>query len=145
MQKTFEDEFVELQSGLISLCLELLESENVEANKIYVYCSNQKKSKSFNAFFEVNGEVKTPGGLKMPDELVFQFLKVGLDDLKNLDAICTQYGMPKPTEMKLIYDVRTERFEADYKYKKVCSGWRGKDPSQVFMEWVSEVRGNRAT
>ena len=55
MEKVFEDEFMDLQTALISLCLEVTEEK---VNKVYVYCSNEKKSKMFNAFFDVNGEVK---------------------------------------------------------------------------------------
>ena len=47
MEKVFEDEFMDLQTALISLCLEVTEEK---VNKVYVYCSNEKKSKMFNAF-----------------------------------------------------------------------------------------------
>lgn len=49
MSKVFEDEFMDIQSELVSLCLEVTESK---VNKIYVYCSNEKKSKMFNAFLK---------------------------------------------------------------------------------------------
>lgn len=56
MNKVFEDEFMDLQSALISLCIEVA---GQKISKVYVYCSNEKKSKMFNAFFDVNGEIKT--------------------------------------------------------------------------------------
>lgn len=39
-----------------------------------------RRSKMFNAFFCVNGEIKTLSQLRIPSELAFQFLKVGTED-----------------------------------------------------------------
>jgi len=75
MSKIFEDEFMELQSGLLSLCMEVVDQK---ASKIYVYCSNEKKSKMFNAFFEVDGEIKMLNQLEISNDLVFQFLKLAV-------------------------------------------------------------------
>ena len=43
----FEDDFMDLQSSLISLCLEVA---GQKVDKVYVYCSIEKKSKMFNVF-----------------------------------------------------------------------------------------------
>ena len=48
MSKVFEDEFMDFQSGLISLCLEVTGGK---INKIYAYCSNEKKSKMKALYF----------------------------------------------------------------------------------------------
>lgn len=70
MSKVFEDEFMDLQSALISLCFEVV---GEKVSKVYAYCSNEKKSKMFNAFFDVNGEIKTLNQLGVPKELAFEF------------------------------------------------------------------------
>ena len=137
MNKTFEDEFMDLQSGLISLCLEVVEEK---ASKVYAYCSNEKKSKMFNAFFDVNGEIKTLNQLGVPKELSFEFLKTGTEDLEKVDGICAKHNMPVPTEMKLYYDVKSGKFDAEYKYEEICSAKTGKSAGEVFIEWVSELR-----
>ena len=85
MNKVFEDEFMDLQSALISLCMEVTEQK---ISKIYVYCSNEKKSKMFNAFFDVNGEIKTLNQLGVPINLAFQFLIFGIEALGIFDTIC---------------------------------------------------------
>ena len=36
-----------------------------------------------------------------PNNLAFQFLKIGTEDMEKVDAICAKYNMPIPTEMKL--------------------------------------------
>ena len=66
MQKNFEEKFMDIQSGLISLCLEAVEGK---ADKVYAYVSNEAKSRAFNAFFESKGEIKSAG--KMMDRDVF--------------------------------------------------------------------------
>ena len=65
----------------------------------------------FNAFFDVNGEVKTLYQLGVPNELAFQFLKLGTEDLEKVDAICIKHNMPIPTEMKLYYDIVSGKYD----------------------------------
>ena len=138
IEQKFEDEFMDLQSGLISLCLEVV---GEKVSKVYAYCSNEKKSKMFNAFFDVNGEIKTLDQLGVTDEPAFEFLRTGTEDLVKVDDICTKYNMRVPTEMKLYYDVKSGKFDAEYKYEEICSAKTGKSAGELFIEWVSEIRG----
>ena len=140
MSKIFEDEFMELQSGLISLCLELTKGK---VDKVFAYCSNEKKSKSFNAFFEVDGEIKTLNLMGVSIQLVDQFLDIGIDDVMKLDTIGSKYNRPVPTELKLYYDVLTKKFQAEYKYEAVCGATTGKSAGEVFMEWVAEMKAQK--
>ena len=94
----------------------------------------------FNAFFSVNGEVKELDELEVPDRLAFQFLKLGIEDIEKMDAICKKYNMPAPTELKLFYDVKSGKFNADYKYEGVCTEETGIDQDDVFLEWIAEVK-----
>jgi len=138
MNKVFEDEFMDLQSALISLCIEVA---GQKISKVYIYCSNEKKGKMFNVFFDVNGEIKTLNQIGVPNKLAFQFLKIGTEDLEKVDDICIKHNMPIPTEMKLYYDVETGKYDAEYKYEEVCSAKTGKNAGEVFLEWVSEIKG----
>lgn len=138
MSKVFEDEFMDAQASIISLCLEVTENK---VDKVYAYCSNEKKSKMFNVFFDVSGQIKTLNQLGVPPKPAFHFLKLGIEEIKKLDAICKKHNMPAPTEMKLYYDVTTGKFNADYKYEEVCSANTGKCAAEVFMEWMEEIKG----
>ena len=138
MSKVFEDEFMDVQASIISLCLEVTERK---VNKIYAYCSNEKYCKMFNAFFSVNGQVKMLNQLGAPQELAFRFLKLGIEDIERMDAICKKHNMPVPTELKLSYDVTSRKFNADYKYEEVCSAETGIDQDDVFREWIAEIKG----
>lgn len=138
MEKKFEDEFMELQSDFVSLCLELVEQK---VNKIYIYCSLEKKSKMFNAFFEINGKIKTLNQLGGNNALIIQFLKLGTSDLEKVKKVCINYNMPIPTEMKMYYNIDTGKYDAQYKYEEICSEKTGKSAGQVFLEWISEIKG----
>ena len=137
MSRVFEDEFMDLQTGLISLCLEVTQGK---VDKVFAYGSNEKKSTMFNAFFEVNGEIKTLNMLGVSKELAFQFLGLGIEDLEKLNAIGAKYNRPIPTELKLYYDVRARKFKSEYKYEEVCSARTGKSAGEVFNEWLAEMR-----
>ena len=56
MCKKFEDEYMELQASLISLCLELI---NNKVDKVYAYASIEEESRAFNAFYMVQGKILT--------------------------------------------------------------------------------------
>ena len=138
MGKNFEDEFMDLQSEFVSLCLEVAEQE---VDKVYIYCSIEKKSKMFNAFFEINGQIKTLNQIGIDMVLIMQFLKLGTHDLEKIENLCRDYDKPIPTEIKMYYDARTGKYNAQYQYVEVCSAKTGKSSGEVFMEWISEIRG----
>ena len=69
MGNKFEDEFMELQSDFVSLCLEVAEQK---VNKVYIYCSIEKKSTMFNAFFEIDGKIKTLNQLGIDNEFKYE-------------------------------------------------------------------------
>ena len=51
------------------------------------------------------------------DPLVERFLEMGTEDIDKLLACCEEYGHPCPNELRLTYDTRTGRFDADYQYQ----------------------------
>lgn len=131
----FEDDFMDLQSSLISLCLEVA---GQKVDKVYVYCSIEKKSKMFNTFFVINNKLKMLNQLGINKALIMQFLKLGTNDLEKVKNICINYDMPIPTEMKMYYDAKTGKYDAQYKYEEICSEKTGKNAGEVFLDWVSE-------
>lgn len=137
--RTFEEDFMDFQSGLISLCMEVLEGKKVD--RIFAYCSLEKKTSMFNAFFQKDGSVLTLNQLGVDARLTVQFLKTGTGDLKRLREICDHHKQATPTEMKLIYDTNTGKFDASYRYDEVCSAKTGKSTGEVFIEWKDEIKG----
>lgn len=139
MKKNFEDKFMEIQTDLISLCLEVTGSK---VDKIFAYASIEKKSTMFNAFFEKDGKVLTINQLNIDRGTVMEFLKIGTTDLEKIKKICEQNEIQTPTEIKMYYDVKTGKYNADYKYDEVCSGKTGMSSGEVFMKWYNEIKEN---
>lgn len=137
MDKQFEDKFMDLQSEFISLCLEVTEKR---VDKIYAYVSIEEKSKMFNAFFEVNGEIKTLNQLGINSVLIMQFLKLGTGDLDKIKALCNEYNMRIPTELKMYYDINSGKYNAEYQYEEVCSAKTGISSGEIFMNWINEKK-----
>ncbi len=139
MSKIFEDEFMEIQSGLISLCLEVTEKK---VDKIFAYASIEKYTTMFHAFFLKDGKIMTADDMHIKDDLVWQFLRLGTKDLMKIRNICKEYNMPIPHEIKMYYDVVTGKFDAKYKYEEVCSADKGIIAEDIFRQWRLEEEKN---
>lgn len=149
MTKIFEDEFMDVQSDMVSLCLEYVESN---ADNIYIYASNENNSLTFNVFFSIKGQVVTTNevngvlssqGIQIDDSLERRraILKIGVEDLKKIISICDKYNQPAPTEMKLVYDVNSNSLDANYQYKNVYSDSE-KSTYDIFSEWINQIKNN---
>lgn len=139
MTKKFEDVFMDLQSEFISLCLEVVERK---VDKVYAYSSIEKKSRMFNAFFEIDGEFITLNKLGINNKLIVEFLKMGTNDLEKIIKVCTNYNMPVPTEIKAHYETKTGKYNAQYKYDEVCSDKTGIGAGETYMNWFSEIKNS---
>lgn len=137
MHKVFEDEFMDAQSQIISLCLEFADNK---ADKVYAYGSIEEKSISFNAFFLIDNQAKTTNKIVQDTDIIWDFLDLGESDLVKIKQICIRYGKAVPTELKMIYDCKSGQIDMKYRYESICSGKTGIDSSDIFMEWFDEVR-----
>ena len=137
MGKTFEDDLMDIQSDLISLCIEVSEGK---IDKIYAYASIEEKSLMFNAFFRRDNQVLTLHQLGINRRLSMEFLKVGTGDLNRVRELGNKYECKVPTEIKMIYDVNSKQFDAQYKYDVVCSIETGRSAGEVFVEWLDEEK-----
>lgn len=126
-----------LQSEFISLCLEVTDKK---VDKIYAYASIEEKSKMFNAFFEVEGEIKTLNQIGINNNMMIQFLKLGTEDLGKIKALCKEYDMLVPTELKMYYDVKFEKYNADCQYTEICSSKTDISAGEVFIEWINQKK-----
>lgn len=135
----FEDAFMEEQSELIALCLEAVGNK---ADKVFAYASIEKKSQSFNAFFQIGNEIKTLNLMGIDEDIETEFLDLGTNDLDKIRHVCEKYNMPIPTEMKMTYDIRTGKYDADYRYDEICSVETGISSYTVFINWMNEVKAN---
>lgn len=81
--------------------------------------------------------------LGIDEEINFRFLDIGFDDINMLQKVCKKYKMPTPTEMKLFYNVKTHKFDADYCYEEKCTADTGLSSHEVFEEWMEEVEQSK--
>lgn len=134
MGKVFEDAFMDIQAGIIGLCREATKDC---VDRIYAYCMIDGRSYSFNAFFTVKGKAVFLSDLGVPADTHRLFLTLGTQDTKKIKKVCEEYGKPVPTEIKMIYDVKTREFTADYQYKPVRTMDVGFP--DLFMGWINEI------
>ena len=135
MKTGFEDIFMDIQAGLIALCMEVTDGQ---VEKVYAYASIQKDSQMFNAFFEKSGKIVTLKQMGITPDLAMQFLEVGTEDLDKIRELCIENEMPVPTEMKMYYDVKSNQYHADYRYEN-----NGEDVGEGFQKWIEEFRAKR--
>ena len=136
MDRVFEDEFMEAQSRIVALCVEFAGNR---ADKVYAYGSIEESSISFNAFFNIDGKIKTTNNIAADPDAIWDFLDIGESDLEKIRQICIHYGKPVPTELKIIYDCKSGKIDTKYKYESICSAKTGTDSSEIFMKWLDEV------
>ena len=136
MNKVFEDDFLDIQSRIIALCVEFADNK---ADKVYAYGSIEESSISFNAFFEIDHQIKTTNKITADTDAIWNFLDLGEVDLEKIKQICIHYGKPIPTELKMIYDCKSGKINTNYKYESIASAKTGTDSSEIFMKWLEEV------
>ncbi|MCM3004008.1 immunity protein YezG family protein [Priestia koreensis] len=148
--KEFEDQFSELQADMIAICMEFVEDR---ADKVYVYASCEEGITSGRFFYLINNKYLEPhklnDALEDGDERYdvspkrgFMVLRIICEDIKKIKELCEEYGRDMPTEMKLVYDVKSGNFKADYKYELVYTHDDVKTAGHIADEWFEEVKSN---
>ena len=144
---TFEDKFMEVQVGMISLAMEYVQNQ---AEKVYIYAIADSLY-SFKPFYKINGivigmeEVNEVATKKVDDSdnMMFSVLRYGLEDIQTMLDVCQEYDREHPTEMWLIYDAQKNTLDSRYSYE----GRYDKDeellPSLEFEKWFEEVKENQ--
>lgn len=146
--KEFEDKFSALQADMISICMEFVEDR---ADKVYVYASCEEGVISSRFFYLINNKyVKShrvndaleDGNQKfdVSPERGFMVLEILNEDIEKIKALCNECEREMPTEMKLIYDVKSGNFNASYKYDLVYTNHETKTARNIADEWFEEVK-----
>lgn len=149
--KEFEDRFSELQTDMISICMEYVEDR---ADKVYVYASKEEGVTSASFFYLINGKYVKPH--KLNDALEegeeeydvsakrgFMVLDILIEDMGKIKKLCDEYKRDMPTEMKLIYDVKSGNFKAEFKYDLIYTHDDIKTAGHIADEWFEEVKNNK--
>ncbi len=117
-----EEEFTELQADMVDICNEY--SKGL-ADKIFIYAANEgliltqhfycinnnlyKCSKLNNAGLNTKFDVS--------DDCQEQVLDILNEDIQKIQTICKKYNQPVSKLMKLVYEPKTKKINAEYKYE----------------------------
>lgn len=140
MLKGFEDAFVDAQSRVVSLCLELMKNSEKEADKIYIYLFQNDDGDYIDAFFEKEGNLYTTNEL-FSEEEIDAFFDCGVEDIENIIDICKAYDAKCPHEYRLVYNIDNKSFDSNYNYENVTEV-RDKDVLELVEEWYEECSKN---
>ncbi|WP_088072794.1 immunity protein YezG family protein [Gottfriedia luciferensis] len=146
----FEDKFSELQADMISICMEYVEDR---ADKVYVYASREEGITASDFFYLINDKYVEPHKLndavEEADERYdtsatrnFMVLDILNEAIGKIKVLCQEYQRDMPTEMKLIFDVKSGNFKAEYKYELVYTHDDIKTASHIFNDWFEVVKNN---
>ncbi|MBD8035097.1 immunity protein YezG family protein [Solibacillus merdavium] len=148
--KEFEDIFSELQADMISICMEYVEDR---ADKVYVYASCEEGVISSNFFYLINNKYvkshKLNDALEEGDERYdvstergFMVLDIINDNVGKIKMLCKEYERDMPTELKLIYDNKSGKLQAEYKYDLIYTNDDIKTARHIANEWFEEIENN---
>ena len=74
------------------------------------------------------------------DDMMFSVLRYGNEDIQKMIDLCEKYHREHPTEMWLVYDVKSNSLDTKYSYE----GRYDKDeeliPRLEFEKWFDEVK-----
>ena len=118
----FEDEITELQADMVDICNEY---SCEAADKIFIYVSYEGLLNT-DYFYSINGDIierhklNTSGinaDFDVSVDCQKQVLNILKEDVYKIKAVCDKYKQPVPTEMRLVYEPKTKKFTAEYKYE----------------------------
>ena len=118
----FEDEITELHADMVDICNEY---SCEAAEKIFIYVSYEGLLNT-DYFYSINGDIierhklNTSGinaDFDVSVDCQKQVLNILKEDVYKIKAVCDKYNQPMPTEMRLVYEPKTKKFTAEYKYE----------------------------
>lgn len=135
MSGVFEDAFMDAQANSVSLCLEFLDIAQADVDMVYIFFYICEGSYYFKPFFRKGIHIIYPEMLS-DREGVMELLRYGADDARNIQRVCKSYNKKCPYEMKLVFDTRTHKFDAQYSHEPL----KGDDsPADHFYNWIDTI------
>lgn len=143
MAKVFEDYFSELQTDMLSICMEYAHDK---VDNIYVYCSAEDNMFTAGFFYRINGKLLKRHEINKENPecdvsvgIQKQVMQILIDDLKEIQKRCIEFDMAMPTEMKIVYDANANKLDANYSYEKIISGDSDLTAYEVEKNWFEQL------
>lgn len=137
MLEGFEEAFVDAQSRVVSLCLELLKNSEKEADKIYIYLFQNDEEDYIDAFFWKRRKFVYYKWVVL-GRRNRRFFDCGVEDIENIIDICKAYDVKCPHEFRLTYNVISKSFDSNYNYDNVTEVL-DKDVLELVEDWFKSV------
>lgn len=73
---------------------------------------------------------------------MFKVLQIIGEDIEKIEILCKEFEREMPSEMKLIFDVKSGKFQAEYKYDLIHTIDDLKTADDIADEWFEEIKNN---
>ena len=114
MLRCFEDDYVDLQSNIISLNLELIK-EQINYICVYIYLKNDERY--FNAFYVMGSEIYEFNRIDVLKDIRRRFLVLVNEEIDKMIILFRENKMPCPTQIKMIYEVNNGNYTFEQLYE----------------------------
>jgi hypothetical protein len=144
----FEPQFTEIQSDMVSLCMEYCEHAADEIYIVVIYndAGGGACSYASNFFFKMRNELHKKSAMQedlgygignVPKETLYEALGVLNEDTAKLIQLCKEHNRTMPAVIKLTYNAKTENLEAEYKYEATEDS-----TLELTDKWIASLEGN---
>lgn len=148
----FENKLKGIYSDMIDICLEYVDDK---ADKVYIYGSCEAGSLSSDFFYCIDGEVRKKNNLNKPilcsnrgfiydtsEDRQSQVLNILIEDIQKLKRLHDKFKKDMPTEIKLVYNVKTKELTTKFKYEEIYLSSDTLLPLHISNEWFNQVKNS---
>ena len=148
MEKVFEDYLSAIMTDMVDICMEYVDER---ADRVYIYCSYEEGAVFCDYYYRINGKMVQRNKLNdmLPPNSEFKYDTSGerqqavndilIDDMLQLAEVCKEYGRDIPTEIKMVYEATTGKFDSWLKYDPVFAGRMDALMLEVTDAWYEEL------
>ncbi len=148
MKKIFEEEISILQANMLKACLKYV---NYQVDVVYIYCCNEDGTLLGDYFYKINNkmymkhkinEAFNDYSFDVSSDSQGIILDVLLTNIEAIERLCKRCNQKIPTEMKIIYNLKTNELNINYAYQNIWSEELIKLPQHIVQNWFDELKMN---
>ena len=140
MSINFETKLSDLQADVVSISMEYC---NHQCDEAFVHVIYERDVLFADFFFRIDGQMLRKSQLSDDGKIVDtkrqqKALSIIIDDVRKIISLTKLYERPIPTEMRLVFNNKTNAFKADYRYDKITS--ETSTDRAVSDEWFKQLK-----
>ena len=118
----------------------VLEYCGISVEKIFIHCSNEGNCISSNVFFQKDGKKIKRSQLSEISELEQKQIIYSINEkILSLRELCVDNKKEVPTEIKLIYEIKTKHLISDFCYENLYSESETLIVQNIFDKWFESI------